>query len=178
MTDEVLLVDRLKANDAQAWAQIYDRHYQQIYNYLYYQLRGASEAEDLAAEVFLRALEAISSYTPRGLPLVSWLYRIGHNLVVDHLRQQSRRGQLPLQESLVGDHESSEGLLQSKIEKEELLRALQHLTVDQRQVLILKFVQEMDSSGVAQVLGKTEGAVKSIQHRALASLKRVLERTQ
>ncbi|MBI4759477.1 MAG: sigma-70 family RNA polymerase sigma factor [Chloroflexi bacterium] len=178
MTDEVLLVDRLKRNDAGAWTQIYDRHYQQIYNYLYYQLRGASEAEDLAAEVFLRAIEAIGSYTPRGLPLVSWLYRIGHNLVVDHLRRQSRRDQLPLQESLVWDHESSGGLLESKIEKEELLRALQYLTVDQRQVLILKFVQEMDNSGVAQVLGKTEGAVKSIQHRALASLKRVLERTQ
>ncbi len=109
---------------------------------------------------------------------MAWLYRIGHNLVVDHLRQQSRRGQFPLQESPAWDQESSEDLLESKIEKEELLRAFRYLTVDQRQVLILKFIQEMDNSGVAQVLGKTEGAVKSIQHRALASLKRVLERTQ
>lgn len=174
--DERDLIRRAKAYDPKAFAEIYERYYQRIYNYVYYRVSDGTTAEDLCSEVFVKALEAIESFTFQGVPFSAWLYRIASNLVIDHYRRQPRQPEMPLEESrrqsLVDDSAGTN--LERQFNHQELRQALRDLTSDQQQVIILKFVDGLSNSEVAQILGKTEGAVKSLQHRALASLGRLM----
>jgi len=167
--EEKGLIRRAKECDEAAWAEIYERHKQNIYRYIYYRVSNASLAEDLTQEVFLRALESIDSFAFRGIGLSSWLYRIARNLVIDHYRRQPERAELPLEEGLLAAAEEDLG------RQQELREALDCLTDEQREVVILRFVNGLSTAEVAQVLDKSEGAVKSLQHRALAALGRILK---
>lgn len=177
MQDERKLVQRAKECDPGAFAEIYERYYQKIYNYIYYRVSDGETAEDLCSEVFVKALEAIDSYTFQGVPFSAWLYRIAGNLVIDHYRRQPKQTEISLEDSrpLVADENPGVNL-ERHFNHQELRRALQGLTSDQQQVIVLKFVDGLSNNEVAQILGKTEGAVKSLQHRALASLGRLMEK--
>lgn len=175
MEDERELIRRAQEYDPGAFAEIYERYYQRIYNYIYYRVSDNATTEDICSEVFIRALEAIDSFTFQGVPFSAWLYRIASNLVIDHYRRQPQQPDVPLDESrpLVLD-ENPDPNLEQHFNQQQLRQALKGLTSDQQQVVILKFVDGLSNSEVAQILGKTEGAVKSLQHRALASLGRLM----
>jgi RNA polymerase sigma-70 factor (ECF subfamily) len=168
------LIRRAQELDPEAFGAVYERYYSGVYKYIYYRVGDQTLAEDLTMEVFVKAIEAIDTYAFRGVPFSAWLYRIGSNLVIDHFRRLPSQPSLSLEEKLVAAGEHSGERLESEFTHEELRRALAELTDDQQQVIILKFVDGLSNHEVAHILGKTEGAVKSLQHRALASLGRVL----
>ncbi len=175
MLDEGLLIRRASQNDPDALAQIYDAYSARIYNYIYHRTGDHDVAEDMTAEVFLRMLEAIRKGRPPRVSLGAWLYRIAHNLVVDHFRQKPKKASLPLDERLVAA--PPDVALEDRLAREQLLAAISQLTPDQQQVVTLKFMEGLSNAEIASILGKSEGAVKALQHRALASLRRILEKS-
>jgi RNA polymerase sigma-70 factor, ECF subfamily len=176
--DEIDLILRAKTYDPDALGTIYERYYQGIYRYVYYRVGDSSLAEDLTGDVFLKMLHGIQSYSIQGVPFSAWLYRIARNRVIDHMRRQPEKSDLPLEEARVESIASSDADLENALQREELLRAVQVLTADQRQVIILKFIDDLDNSTIAKVLGKTEGAVKSLQHRALDTLRHFIDQAE
>jgi RNA polymerase sigma-70 factor (ECF subfamily) len=131
-------------------------------------------AEDLTAEVFLKALESIDSYTFRGVPLLAWLFRIARNIVADYFRGGAWPVEVSLEEEMV-TAEGAGDVFERQFTQQHLIQALGGLTEDQQDVIILRIVDGFSVTDVAQILGKSEGAVKSLQRRALDSLSRVLE---
>ena len=178
MHDESLLIERAKRYDPKAISELYKRHVQDIYRYIYYRVGDVNVAEDLTADVFLRALEGLAGFTYRGVPFSAWLYRIAHARVMDHFRQQARRELLPLDERLVATGKGPQATVEARLDCEELQSAIAQLTTDQQQVIILKFVEGLSNAEAARILGKTEGAVKALQHRALNSLQRTMRREE
>jgi RNA polymerase sigma-70 factor (ECF subfamily) len=172
--DEATLIERAKRLDRAALSELYKRHVQAIYRYVYYRVGDVEVAEDLVSEVFLKALEGIESFTYRGVPFASWLYRIARARVIDYFRRQAKRDYLPLDETLVAGKVEPYIEGEARLQHEELRLAIARLTEDQQQVIILRFIEGLSNATVAQILGKTEGAVKSLQHRALASLQRIM----
>lgn len=134
-------------------------------------------AEDLAAEVFVRMVEHIRTFEPRGRPILAWLFTIARNLITDHYRLKGKTDCLPLEEGLVaGDTKQPSQEAERSQEQDCLARSLEYLTEDQRQMILLKFVEDREIAEVAEILGKNERAIRSLQHRALAALNRVIER--
>ncbi len=174
MHDEHELIRRAQEYDPAAFGEIYERYYIGVYKYVYYRIGDQTAAEDMTMEVFLKAMEAIDGFTFRGIPFSAWLYRIASNLVVDFFRRQPVQPSLSLEEKMVANTEHPVHSLDVQFSHQALREALADLTDEQQQVIILKFVDGLSNIEVAQVLGKTEGAVKSLQHRALAALGRVL----
>jgi RNA polymerase sigma-70 factor, ECF subfamily len=174
--DESQLIQRAQQHDSAAFGEIYHRYAQSIFQYFYYRTGETRIAEDLTAEVFLRALESIEAYQDRGFPLGAWLFRIAHARLIDHWRRMQRHPQVELADDQMETHARVEEPSGDVLADRELLVALRQLTDDQYQVLALRFVQDLDNATIATILGKTEGAVKSLQHRALASLARLLGR--
>jgi len=174
MSDEELLIQRASQNDLSALAQIYDTYSARIYNYIYHRTGDHDIAEDITAEVFLRMLEAIRKGHPPHTSISAWLYRIAHNLIVDYFRRKPQKMTLPLDERLVAA--DPDVAVEDRLARQQLLAAISRLTPEQQQVITLKFMEGLSNAEVARILGKTEGAVKALQHRALASLRRILER--
>jgi len=168
------LIARAK-KDPEAFGLLYERHVGKIYNYIYYRVGDALLAEDLTASVFLNVLEAIQSNRSWRTSFSGWLYRIAHNVVVDHFRRRGKLRELPLDERLVSMEEDPYKSAELSLEVECLKRAIRGLTSDQAEVIILKFIEDLTNAEVAQIMGKTEGAIKSLQYRALASLRKKLK---
>ncbi len=176
-TDEAALVEAARRLEDGAWHIIYEHHYPTLYAYLFYRVGDVTTAEDLAAQVFERAVRGIGRYQLRDAGLGAWLMRIAQNLAHDHYRRQKVRPPDPLELNeawLQGGSDPAHHAIQN--ESLRLLRqALGSLTPEQRDVILLRFVARMTSSDVAKTMGKTAGAVKAIQHRGLAALRRELE---
>jgi len=169
------LIRRAKECDPSAFARIYEHYHQDIYNFVYYRVPGTHVAEDLTSEVFLKALESIDSYAFRGVPLSAWLFRIARTTVALYYRDQPTPANLSLEEELLPAEGDPSDVFETGLTQKQLAQALNNLTEDQQEVIILKFVDGLSNTEVGQVLGKSEGAIKSLQHRALSSLNRVLE---
>jgi len=176
--DEARLIQRAKAGDPAAFAEIYDRHQPAIYRYIFFRVGDVATAEDLSGEVFVRLMEKIDHFTRRGRPLLAWLYTIARNLITDYQRQAGQITTLPPYEELVAETDDLEQAAERELGRRRLAAALTHLTEDQRQVIILKFIEGLDNAEVARTLGKSVGAVKSLQHRALAALRHILEKSE
>lgn len=175
--DEADIIARAQRGDPAAFAELYDLHHEAIYTYIYYRVGDMHAAEDLTGEVFVRLVERIDRFTYRGRPIRTWLYTIARNLVADRWRAMSKIATLSLEESLPdGEASQPAHVVQQRLTQERLVAALRHLTEDQQQVILLKFVENQSNAQVAALLGKSEGAIKSLQHRALAALRRALER--
>lgn len=166
------LVRRARSQDPAAFTELYDLHYSRVYSYIYFRVGSQELAEDLAADVFVRALQAIGSFDYRGVPVAAWLLRIARNLVIDHFRRSSKRQTVELDEQHKDDGNDPVSAAENRLLQEELVRLMENLTEDQRDVIILKFFEGMSNSEVSEVLSKPEGAVKSLQHRGLAALRR------
>jgi len=172
---EETLIQKAKEFDSDAWSDIYKRYYHQIYAYLRHRLGDKDVAEDIAASVFLAALEGIGAFTYRGISLSAWLYRIAHNMTVDHFRRRKKELTDPLDEEQIAEKSMPDEVLDRSLARQELAKALKELTDEQQQVILLKFIAGLSNAETAQVIGKPEGAVKSLQHRALASLRHILD---
>ena len=171
---EETLVRRAAAGDAEAFADLYERHLDRVFRYLYYRLGHREDAEDLAEQVFLKAWQAIAGYDCRGAPFSAWIFRIAHNLLVDHRR--ARRETEPLDDDLEieDDEDAPDELVARRLEARELAKALGELSSVEQSVVALRFVEKLDHRSVASIIGKSEVATRSIQSRALARLARVL----
>ncbi len=174
--EEANLIQRAKQGDPAAFAEIYDRHQPAIYRYIIRQVGDVAMAEDLTSDVFVRLVEKIDRFTYRGHPLLAWLYTIARNLVTDYRRRAGRSLPLSLDEQVVSDTVGPEEDVEHRQVQDRVIVAITYLTEDQRQVILLKFIEGLDNETVAQALDKSVGAVKALQHRALAALRRVLER--
>ncbi len=165
---------RARALDRGALAAIYDEYHQPVYRYIYRQVSDVETARDLTAEVFRRLLQAIQQGKGPDQNLRAWLYRSAHNVVVDHYRRQQHRQHLPLEEQLVNSNDDPVALAEKQLLAEQVTAALWQLTPDQRQVITLKYLEGLSNEETAIVVKKPVGAVKSLQHRALAALQRQL----
>jgi RNA polymerase sigma-70 factor, ECF subfamily len=159
--------------DQEAFGVLYERYVGKIYNYVYYRTGNHHDAEDLTARVFYRAIRNIENYQDRGLPLSAWLYRIAHNLIANWHRDKSRRPEILLDEGLAfyQTPEHPEVTLLQNEERDRLLKLIRHLSPERQQLLILKFVEHLSNAEIGQVMGRTEGAIKSLYHRTLLSLR-------
>jgi RNA polymerase sigma-70 factor (ECF subfamily) len=173
--DDTPLVQRAILRDQEAFGELYDRHVVRVYRHIYYMVGNAAEAEDLTAQTFLRAWEAIARYQVRGAPFVSWLLRIAHNLGVSYLR--SKRESSELHDGIVDTKErrDPEWSYQQTAEEELVREAILKLREEQRQVIILRFIEDLDYKEVAEIIGKSVAAIRVIQHRALNSLRKQMK---
>jgi len=172
-TDDEAVLDSAIGGSTEAFGILYERYVARIYNYIYYRVGNANEAEDLTERVFLRALRHIENYTRRGLPFSAWLYRIAHNLVANWHRDNSRRKDVPLDDSLqlsLHFNFPEQELLRNE-EQERLLQVIHKLPPDRQELLILKFVDDLSNVEIGRVMGRTEGAIKSLYHRTLLSIR-------
>lgn len=172
------LVKRIK-KDSAAFGLLYERYVTRIYNYVYYRVGNHHDAEDLTSRVFYRALTHIHDYTDRGVPFSAWLYRIAHNLVANWHRDHARRQNLALDDvTLIGDSfEMPEWIAESNESRRWLLTAIRRLPEERQELLILKFVEQLPNAEVGQIMGRTEGAIKSLYHRTLLALRDELQKT-
>jgi len=173
--DDTPLVLRAIRRDQDAFGELYDRHVVRVYRHIYYMVGNAAEAEDLTAQTFLRAWEAIERYQVRGAPFVSWLLRIAHNQGVSYLR--SKRDSSELHDGIVDTKErrDPEWSYQQTAEEELVREAILRLREEQRQVIILRFIEDLDYKEVAEIIGKSVAAIRVIQHRALNSLRKQMK---
>ena len=169
--DDEILAQALQG-DKDAFGLIYERHVDRIYSYIFYRTGNVNDAEDLTARVFQRAMHHIINYTDRGVPFSAWLYRIAHNLVANWHRDRSRRQEIPLSDApLVAKGDHPESALVRTEEEESLLRIIRGLPGDRQQLLILKFVEHLSNAEIGEIMGRSEGAVKSLYHRTLLTLR-------
>ena len=171
------LVDRAKQGDRAALEELYLIHFDRIYSYLHMSVGNRHDAEDLTNQTFVKMIESIERFEWRQVPLSAWLFRIAHNLAMDHFRA-GRRWQ-PEEEppEPQGEHVSAHDEALQSIGRQSMLAMIEGLSSDQQQVLMLKFVFNFPNGDVAAILGKSEGAIKSLQHRALASLQRQMAKS-
>jgi RNA polymerase sigma-70 factor, ECF subfamily len=173
------LVARGQQGDREALEELYLIHFDRIYSYLHVSVGNRHDAEDLTTQTFLKMLEKIGSFRWQSAPFSAWLFRIAHNLAMDHFRAR-RRWQPEEEVPEPPAHEaepSAELEAMRTIGRESMLKLIQDLSPEQQQVLTLKFVFNLPNAEVAAILDKTQGAVKSLQHRALVSLQKQIEQS-
>jgi RNA polymerase sigma-70 factor, ECF subfamily len=169
------LVERAQAGDREALEKLYLIHFDRIYSYLHLSVGNRHDAEDLTTQTFLRMLEAIGRFRWQSVPFSAWLFRIAHNLAIDHFRARGRvQPEDEVPEPPGQEESSAEQQAMESIGQAGMLTLIERLSMEQRQVLTLKFLFGFANADVAGILDKTEGAVKSLQHRALASLQKHL----
>jgi RNA polymerase sigma-70 factor, ECF subfamily len=175
--EQQALLERASRADTAALGAIYDQYAAKIYAYVYHRVGQAELAEDLTAQVFMRMLEAIRGGQPWRSSFSGWLYRIAHNLVIDHYRRRSRATFVDIDEVTplsTTDGEPS-GSVQASMERETLRAALSQLTEEQAQVITLRFLEELSIAEVATIMNKNEGAIKALQYRAVLALRRIMQ---
>jgi RNA polymerase sigma-70 factor (ECF subfamily) len=159
-------------DDPEVFGQLYELYVNQIYSYVYYRTGNHHDAEDLTAKTFYQALRHIAHYQDRGLPFSAWLYRIAHNLVANWHRDHSRRQVIALDEiALVSQRPSPETRAESQDDQRLLMHLIRHLSEERQNLLILKFVQQLSNREIADIMGRTEGAIKSLYHSTLLALR-------
>ncbi|MCB0046135.1 MAG: sigma-70 family RNA polymerase sigma factor [Caldilineaceae bacterium] len=177
MSEERLL-ELASRYDEGALGELYDRYEAKIYSYIYRRTSSPALAEDLTAQVFLKMLEALNRDTGWHSSFSGWLYRIAHNLVIDYYRKRDRRQHVPLENApnLKATKNDPVQAAELTLDSERLQAAIRRLTEDQAAVVSLRFLEGYSISEVAEMLDKTEGAVKALQYRAVATLRDLLER--
>jgi RNA polymerase sigma-70 factor, ECF subfamily len=167
------LVERAQLGNRDALEELYLLHFDRIYSYLHLSVGNRHDAEDLTTQTFLRMLEAIGRFRWREVPFSAWLFRIAHNLAMDHFRANRRvQSEEEVPEPPGSEERSAEEQAMHSLGRAGMLELIEELSPEQRQVLTLKFLYGFANAEVASILGKTEGAVKSLQHRALTSLQK------
>lgn len=175
MQEERAFAERLKKRDPETWAILYEQYLPKIYRYIVLRVQNQAEAEDLTEQVFLKALESSKSFKWRGAPIPSWLFRIARNHVIDYWRTDKSKRTLPLDDSLISDTiDPPERVAEKNADIRQLIQAISQLTQAQRDVIELRFAGGLSTAEVAGILGKSQGAVKVMQHSALTALRRRL----
>lgn len=176
MDDEKALLSRARALDEEALSILFDRYYEPLYRYIYHHVGHVQVAEDLAARVFHRLLEQLHAGRGPDRHLKAWLYRVARNLVIDESRRRKHRDHMRLDERLTDEEQDVPEQAQANILHRQARAALEKLTPRQRDVIILKYLEQYENEEIARLLGLSVGAVKALQHRGLAALRRHLHR--
>ncbi len=174
--DQQLLLDKAGRGDPAALGQLYDQYADRIYSYIYHRVGSADIAEDLTGQAFMRMLEAIQSNRGWRTSFSGWLYRIAHNLVIDHYRRGHRASFVDIEDTTTLKAPTGDPLraVEAKLDNERLRSALKQLTEEQAQVIVLRFLEERSIAEAAAAMDKTEGAIKALQYRAVLALRRVM----
>ena len=175
-TDDCGLIARAARGDREAYGRLYESYMLRVFRHIYFLTSDPQLAEDLTAQTFLNALEALPRYEARGIPFLAWLLRIACNLTINHKKAQKNNGhaQLPDAVPATGADYSPEQSCEVKMDGERVWAQVRRLRGDQRRVIVMRFIDGLSYSDIAQVLGKSAGAVRVIQCRALVSLRRML----
>ncbi|MBM3190182.1 MAG: sigma-70 family RNA polymerase sigma factor [Chloroflexi bacterium] len=174
-TEEQVLLERAQRYDPEALGEIYDRYAPKIFSYILYHVGDQGLAEDLTANVFTKMLDAIRSSKGWQFSFSGWLYRIAHNAVIDNYRRSRNLESLPLNERLVSARDDPVSSVERVLAAESVREAMVCLTDEQQMVIELKFFEGLTNLEVARLMGKTEGAIKSLQYRALGALRHQLQ---
>jgi RNA polymerase sigma-70 factor (ECF subfamily) len=173
------LVERAQRGEREALEELYLIHFDRIYSYLHVSVGNRHDAEDLTTQTFLKMLESIGRFRWQSAPFSAWLFRIAHNLAMDHFRARRRwQPEEEVPEPAGSEEPSAELQAMQSIGRQSMMELIQDLSPEQQQVLTLKFVFNFANADVATILEKTEGAIKSLQHRALASLQKQIAQQQ
>jgi RNA polymerase sigma-70 factor (ECF subfamily) len=155
-------------------SDLYEEYYDKIARYVYVHISNKEEAEDIAGEVFLKALESLKSYREQGVPMQGWLFRIAHNLTVDYLRKMNKRRTVPIDSVVLQGNDNPANTAEKNIEFERVTKAMKKLTTEQREVINLRFFGGLTSKEVGGVLGKSDGAVREMQRAAIEKLRGIM----
>lgn len=170
---EAELVARAQESDRAAWDEIFQRHYQRVYIFVFARIGDSMAAEDVTADVFIEAWKGIRRYSYRGVPLLSWLYRIAHNLVADFIRR-NKRGKTQRLDDNAANAQHSKDEAENVALWQSVSAAFRRLTLEQQQVLISRFIEGLSLAETAEAMGKNENAIKALEFRALKSVRRIL----
>jgi RNA polymerase sigma-70 factor (ECF subfamily) len=174
------LIKQAQQGDQNAFGDLYETHAPSIFRYLYVHLANSMDAEDLTCEVFLKAWQSLPRYTDRGVPFLAFLFRIARNALVDHYRQNNRQEQKNIDDM---DGYKAEGvtepieLVGNRLEHQRMLRVLSKLRSDYQSVLTLRFISGLSPEETAQVMERSVGAIRVLQHRALSVLRQEIDKT-
>ncbi|HNS03035.1 MAG TPA: sigma-70 family RNA polymerase sigma factor [Anaerolineae bacterium] len=173
---EAVLIEQAK-EDPLAFGVLYERYVDRIYSYIYYRTGNQQDAEDLTARTFFKALDHIGRFNNRGVPFSAWLYRIAHNLVANWHRDRSRRRELVLEDQSHLSHSSGnpEHFAEASEAREALMSAIRQLPDDRQQLILLKFSDALPNAQIGVIMGRSEGAIKSLYHRTLLALREDLQ---
>jgi RNA polymerase sigma-70 factor (ECF subfamily) len=171
------LVARAKETP-EVFGKLYERYVDKVYSYLYYRTGSHEDAEDLTARTFYRALEHLGRYQDRGLPFSAWLYRIAHNLMANWHRDRSRHPQVALDSVslMVSDTRAPDVTAERNQTREQVLETVRELPADRQQLLLLKYIEQMSNAEIGRIMGRSEGAIKSLYHRTLLALRKEMIR--
>ena len=153
---------------------LYEKYYDKIARYVYVHIGNKEEAEDIAGEVFLKALKSLKSYREQGIPMQGWLFRIAHNLTVDYIRKADKRRTVPMDSVILTGDDNPVDTADKNIEFERITEAMKQLTIEQREVINLRFFGGLTSKEVSGVLGKSDGAVREMQRAAIEKLRGII----
>jgi RNA polymerase sigma-70 factor (ECF subfamily) len=176
--DDDAIIKKAINGETEAFGVLYERYVNRIYNYIYYRTGNVKEAEDLTSRVFQRAYKHIQNYTHRGVPFSAWLYRIAHNLVANWYRDRSRKKEVTIDERIpsAAQFDFPESNVEQDQEVEKLLKVIRKLPQERQQLIILKYVEGLSNSDIGIIMRRSEGAIKSLYHRTLSSLRKELEK--
>jgi RNA polymerase sigma-70 factor (ECF subfamily) len=153
---------------------LYEEYYDKIARYVYVHIGDKEEAEDIAGEVFLKALKSLKSYREQGVPMQGWLFRIAHNLTVDYIRKADRRKTVPIDSVVLTANDNPADAAEKNIEFERVSEAMTQLTMEQREVINLRFFGGLTSKEVGGILGKSDGAVREMQRAAIEKIRGIM----
>ena len=174
------LIQKAQRGDPHAFGELYDMHAPVIFRYLFAHLDSRMDAEDLTGEVFLKAWQSLPKYIERGVPFLAFLFRIAHNVLVDHYRQNNRLESKSPDEMdgyrVEGNSEAVD-VIGNQMEHQQILRVLSRLRPDYQSVLTLRFISELSPEETSQVMKRSVGAIRVLQHRALAALREEIDKT-
>jgi RNA polymerase sigma-70 factor, ECF subfamily len=167
------LVQKAKNGDVDAFGQLYECYAPRLFRYLFAHLDDRLDAEDLTGEIFLRVWRSLPDYRQKGIPFGGFLFRVARNALVDHYRKaRHRRQEQELADDLVDGHDPGPAqAVAINLECRQIRQAMRHLREHQRTVLSLRFFAELSIEETAQAMGKSKGAVRVLQHRALSALR-------
>ena len=178
MQEEESLVRQAKEGDQQAFSRLYETHFDRIYRYVVFKTGDRIEAEDMTQQVFLKAYQSLPGFNLKGPPVSSWFFRIAHNLIVDHLRKKTKQEEnqvMSVDENTIPGGDDPQTALELSVDVERLSAASRLLTNAQQEVISLRFAGDLPIAEVARIMGKSEGAIKALQHAAIAALRKTLQ---
>jgi RNA polymerase sigma-70 factor (ECF subfamily) len=155
-------------------AGLYEEYYDKLAHYVYMRIGNKEEAEDIAGEVFLKALKSLKSYKEQGIPMQGWLFRIAHNLTVDYIRKADKRRTVPIDSVILTGEDNPVDAAEKNIEFERVTEAMKELTIEQREVINLRFFGGLTSKEVGNILSKSDGAVREMQRAAIEKIRGIM----
>lgn len=174
LPNEDQIVEAAKQRDRRAVSQLYEHYFDRVFAYVLARVASQHDAEDITAQVFLRMVEAIPAFQWQGVSFAAWLFRIAHNAVIDHWRKHSKVASVSIDDLALASHHDPAKDVEAIVQREYLMKAIRQLSDSQAQVILLRFFGGLSNADVAAITGRSEGAVKSLQHSALKNLERLL----